>query len=229
MKLNTEGILVADDDDRMRALVKAYLETEGYHVSEAATGKEALDMAKQNRFSLIILDVMMPDLDGWTVCRSIRQTSYMPIIFLTARGEEFEKVLGFELGADDYLVKPFSPRELVARVNALLRRSKLLARVKVVLEYPGLSIQHESRQVKVKGSSISLTPKEYDLLYFLAKNPEKVFTREQLAENVWGYSFFGDLRTVDTHIKQLRDKLGETIAGYVKTVWGVGYKFEVQA
>jgi two-component system, OmpR family, response regulator ResD len=222
-----DKILIADDDEKMRALIKLYLGTEGYSWGEAQSGQMALDCIKQEDYHLVILDIMMPDLDGWTVCRSIRQVSHVPIIFLTARGEEFERVLGFEMGADDYLVKPFSPRELIARINALLRRTRYLVQSQGVLTFPGLTIFHDSRQVKVEESYISLTPKEYDLLYFLAKHDGKVLSREQLTENIWGYNFFGDLRTVDTHIKQLRDKLGKNLAGYVKTIWGVGYKFEV--
>lgn len=184
-------------------------------------------MIEKAEYNLIILDLMLPVVDGWTVCKEIRKKYDIPIIMLTARGEEFDKVLGFELGADDYVVKPFSPRELVARVKALLRRFGP-REPRQVLEFEGLVIDPESRKVVVDGKEVALTPKEFDLLYFLAKNKEKVFTREKLLEEVWGYDFFGSLRTVDTHIKQLREKLGRSKASsYIVTVWGVGYKFEV--
>ncbi|MCG0276334.1 MAG: response regulator transcription factor [Thermosediminibacteraceae bacterium] len=208
-------------------LVRLYLEKEGFKVDEAHDGQQALDMIAKGEYNLVILDLMLPVIDGWTVCREIRKKSDIPIIMLTARGEEFDKVLGFELGADDYVVKPFSPRELVARVKALLRRFGHKESGQA-LEFEGLVIEPESRSVKVDGKEVALTPKEFDLLYFLAKNKEKVFTREKLLEEVWGYDFFGSLRTVDTHIKQLREKLGRSkAASYITTVWGVGYKFEV--
>ena len=171
---------------------------------------------------------MLPVVDGWTVCKEIRKNSDVPIIMLTARGEEFDKVLGFELGADDYVVKPFSPRELTARTKALLRRFGQKKDESEVLEFPGLLIDPASRTVKVEDNDVYLTPKEFDLLYYLARNQGRVFTREKLLEEVWGYDFFGSLRTVDTHIKQLREKLGRSkAASFINTVWGVGYKFEV--
>lgn len=221
-------ILVVDDEKRIVELVKLYLEKEGFTVHEAYNGEKALELVSKNEYNLIILDLMLPVIDGWTVCREIRKEHDIPIIMLTARGEEFERVLGFELGADDYVVKPFSPRELTARVKALLRRTESREDVDEVLKFPELEIDPKSRTVKVQGEEIALTPKEFDLLYYLAKNEDRVFTRENLLEDVWGYDFFGNLRTVDTHIKQLREKLGRSkVASYITTVWGVGYKFEV--
>ncbi|AYO30046.1 DNA-binding response regulator [Biomaibacter acetigenes] len=221
-------VLMVDDEKRMVELVKLYLEKEGYVVDEAYDGQQALDMINKTKYNLIILDLMLPVVDGWTVCKEIRKKYDIPVIMLTARGEEFDKVLGFELGADDYVVKPFSPRELTARVKALLRRLGPREEQEETLEFPDLIIEPESRMVKVNGKDVDLTPKEFDLLYYLARNRDKVFTREKLLEEVWGYDFFGSLRTVDTHIKQLREKLGRSkAASYINTVWGVGYKFEV--
>jgi len=226
--------MVVEDEARMRDLIKMYMQKEGYQVVETGNGKEALTKLEKQKFDLIILDIMMPEMDGLTVCKEIRKKSDVPIIMVTAKGEEFDKVLGFELGADDYVVKPFGMRELVARVRALLRRAGEAAKrsdtmdTKEVIEYPGLKINLVSRQVLVNKQELVLTPKEYDLLVYFSKNPGKVFTREQLLEFVWGYDFFGDLRTVDTHVKKIREKLrncGET--HYINTVWGVGYKFEV--
>ncbi|MBO8168039.1 MAG: response regulator transcription factor [Thermoanaerobacteraceae bacterium] len=224
-------VLFADDEQKMRNLVKMYLEKEGFEVEEAADGETAISMARENDYDLIILDIMMPEQDGLSVCRSIRQFSHVPIIMLTARGEEIDRVLGFELGADDYVVKPFSPRELVARVRALLRRTREFGSKQTqeenVLRFKGLSIDVAARKVLYEGEEIALTPKEYDLLLFLAKNQGKVFTREAILERVWGYDYFGDLRTVDTHIKKLREKLSKGPDKFIHTVWGVGYKFEV--
>ncbi len=223
-------ILVVDDEKRIVDLVRLYLEREGFAVDEAFDGETALKMISERSYDLIILDLMLPVVDGWTVCKELRKNHDTPVIMLTARGEEFDKVLGFELGADDYVVKPFSPRELTARVKALLRRTA--ARdddENEVLEFPELFIDPSARVVKVNDKEISLTPKEFDLLYFLAKNKDKVFNREKLLEEVWGYDFFGSLRTVDTHVKQLREKLGRSkAASYINTIWGVGYKFEVE-
>ncbi|WP_418790036.1 response regulator transcription factor [Phosphitispora sp. TUW77] len=225
-------ILVADDESKMRDLVKMYLGREGFTVIEAGDGEQALQLLGQTKIDLVILDVMMPKIDGLTACREIRRDYDIPVIMLTARGEEIDRVLGFELGADDYVVKPFSPRELVARVKALLRRvsAKQSGESGNILKYPGLIINHDAREVDVQGNNISLTPKEFELLAFMAKNSGRVFTREQLLEHVWGYDFYGDLRTVDTHVKKLREKLSRfgDAAAYLITVWGVGYKFEVK-
>ncbi|GLI50414.1 MULTISPECIES: response regulator transcription factor [Tepidanaerobacter] len=223
-------ILVVDDEKRIVDLVKIYLEREGFSVDEAFDGQQALDKISSSSYDLIILDLMLPIVDGWTVCKDIRQKYDTPIIMLTARGEEFDKVLGFELGADDYVVKPFSPRELTARVKALLRRivSKEDEESEI-LAFPELMIDPISRVVKVNNKEVALTPKEFDLLYFLAKNKGKVFSREKLLKEVWGYDFYGSLRTIDTHIKQLREKLGRSkAASYISTIWGIGYKFEVE-
>jgi len=228
------SILIVEDEERIRKLIRMFLEREGYRVEEAENGLEALDKLVQGTYNLIILDLMMPEMDGWTACRKIREKYDVPIIMLTARGEEWDRVLGFEMGADDYVVKPFSTRELVMRVKALLRRvasSQAAPGVKeAVLSFPDLIIKPESRKVTAGNQEINLTPLEYDLLLFLAKHPSRVFTREQLLEHVWGYDYFGELRTVDTHVKRLREKLAKAspaVADYVATVWGVGYKFEV--
>jgi two-component system response regulator ResD len=176
---------------------------------------------------IVILDIMLPEIDGWTVCREIRRTSNVPIILLTARGEEFDKLFGFELGADDYLVKPFSPKELMARVKALLRRAEIKSNEAAsYYRFGNIVIDRLSREVTVNGRTVNLTNKEYELLYFLAANPKIVFTREQLLLKVWGYEQYGDPRTVDTHIKKLREKLGD-YSSCISTMWGVGYKFEV--
>jgi len=225
------SILMADDEPKMRELVRLYLEKEGFKVSEAGNGQEALDLLQKGSFDLVILDIMMPKLDGLTVCKEIRKNYDLPVIMLTAKGEEIDRVLGFELGADDYVVKPFSPRELVARVKALLRRAgaKQTVSNNTLMTFPGLVINYDAHEVEVEGNKVGLTPKEFELLTFLAKNAGRVFTREQLLEHVWGYDFFGDLRTVDTHVKKLREKIsrfGEA-AAYISTVWGIGYKFEV--
>ena len=225
------NILVVDDEPKMRDLVKMYLMKEGFSVTEAGDGGQALDLIKKSQIDLVILDIMMPEVDGLTVCKEIRRDYDIPVIMLTAKGEEIDRVLGFELGADDYVVKPFSPRELVARVKALLRRvgAKQSTVQNNILGFPGLMINQDAREVEVEGNKLSLTPKEFELLAFLAKNAGRVFTREQLLEHVWGYDFYGDLRTVDTHVKKLREKLSRygRAADYVVTVWGVGYKFEV--
>jgi DNA-binding response OmpR family regulator len=223
-----ERILIVDDEDRIREMLREYLSPEGYIIDEASDGGEALEMFKKYRYSLIILDIMMPKLDGWTVCREIRRTSQVPVIMLSARGEEYDKLFGFDLGVDDYLVKPFSPKELLARMKAIIRRSlrgDQAINQKNNVQYEGLSIDFDSRNVLVDGKQISLTPKEYELLSFFAKNPNKVFSRDQLLNEVWGYDFFGDHRTVDTHIKMLRESLGK-YRKFIITVWGTGYKFE---
>ncbi|MBE3572565.1 MAG: response regulator transcription factor [Moorella humiferrea] len=221
-------ILVADDEGGLRQLVRLYLEKEGMEVDEAATGRQVLARLEGAKYDLLILDLMMPDGDGWSVCREVRRKSELPIIMLTARGEEPDRLLGFDLGADDYVVKPFSPRELVARVKALLRRTGAGQPEDGELRFPGLSINIPGREVKVEGRPVTnLTPKEFDLLLFLARHPGQVMSRERILEKVWGYDFYGDLRTVDTHIKNLREKLGRE-RGFITTVWGVGYKFEVQ-
>ncbi|HVJ50013.1 response regulator transcription factor [Desulfitobacterium sp.] len=223
-----EPILVIDDEERIRHLVRMYLENEGYMVEEAENGRDALEKFRKGSYALLIIDLMMPEVDGWHVCREVRQVSNIPIIMLTARGEEFDRVLGFEFGADDYLVKPFSTKELVARVKALLRRTKgNLMGNSSALVFGKLQIEKEKHRVMIGEEMITLTPREFELLYFLAKNPGRVFSREQLMETVWGYDFYGDARTVDTHVKKLREKLADPdVKSMLATVWGVGYKFD---
>ncbi len=233
---NPEKILVVDDEERIRNLLRLYLEREGYEIDEADEGETALNKALEENYQLIILDLMLPKMDGIEVCRKLREKKSTPVIMLTARGEESSRIQGFEVGADDYVPKPFSPRELIYRVKAVLRRSATnqyldADRTKNVLIYPHLTIDHDAHKVTVDGQEVYLTPKEYDLLYYLALSPDKVFTREQLLKDVWNYEFFGDLRTVDTHIKRLREKLSSAskeAAEMIKTVWGVGYKLEVK-
>ena len=229
-------ILVVDDEERIRRLLKMYLERENYIIDEADNGDDALKKALENDYDVILLDLMLPGRDGIEVCKGIREKKATPIIMLTAKGEESNRVQGFEVGTDDYIVKPFSPREVVLRVKALLRRAANTAYVladttaKDVLVFPHLTIDNDAHRVTVDGQEVNLTPKEYELLLFLARSPDKVFDREQLLKEVWHYEFFGDLRTVDTHIKRLREKLNKvspTAAKMIVTVWGVGYKFEV--
>ncbi len=217
-------ILVADDEEKMRRVIRIYLQKEGYRVEEARDGKEALEKIKASPFSLILLDVMMPAIDGWTVCREVRKNSSLPVIMLTARGEEYDKLFGFELGVDDYITKPFSPKEMVARIKAVLRRSKEDKRNENTVKIDVLEIRPMSKQAFLENKELTLTPKEFELLSFFARNQEHVYSREQLLNKVWGYDFIGDLRTVDTHVKQLREKLGK-YKKYICTVWGTGYKF----
>ena len=229
-------ILVVDDEERIRRLLRMYLERENYEIDEAEDGDAALELGLNNEYDLILLDIMMPGIDGIEVCKQIREKKATPIIMLTAKGEETNRVQGFEVGTDDYIVKPFSPREVVLRVKALLRRAsqtsylKTDTKAKNVIVFPHLSIDHDAHRVTASGTDVSLTPKEYELLYFLAKTPDKVYDREKLLKEVWQYEFFGDLRTVDTHVKRLREKLSKVspeAAKMIVTVWGVGYKFEV--
>lgn len=233
----TVKLLVVDDEDRIRRLLNMYLSREGYEIDEAVDGQEALDKALENEYDCILLDLMLPEMDGLEVLEILREKKKMtPVILLTAKGEESDRVTGFETGADDYIVKPFSPREVVLRVKALLRRSAAFPNAqtnsssKDLVVFPQLTIDHDAHRVTAEGQEVNLTPKEYELLYFLAKSPDKVFDREQLLKEVWHYDFFGDLRTVDTHVKRLREKLNrvsENAAKMIVTVWGVGYKFEV--
>jgi DNA-binding response OmpR family regulator len=226
---NSIKILVVDDDYNICELIRLYLEKEGYEVIVAYNGSKALEIFKSEAPSLVILDIMLPGMDGWQVCREIRRISNIPIIMLTAKGETFDKVLGLELGADDYMVKPFETKELVARIKAVLRRYEHKpAEVKEVV-FPNLVVNLSTYQLKVNGKEMEIPPKELELLYFLASHPNKVFTREQLLQEVWGFDYFGDSRTVDVHIKRLREKLdSEEQVWQLKTVWGVGYKFEVK-
>lgn len=218
-------VLVADDEERMRKLVCDFLKKEGFQTLEAADGREALSLFEQDpAICLVILDVMMPGYDGWAVCREIRKNSMIPIIMLTARGEETDELFGFELGADEYVSKPFSPQVLMARVQALLRRTG--AGNRLIQSYPGLEIDIDARHVRVDEELITLSPKEFELLTYLAKNEGRALSRDQILNAVWDYNFYGDPRTVDTHIKKLRLKLGSR-GEYIQTVRGVGYRFEV--
>lgn len=220
-------ILVVEDEDRMRKLISDYLKMEDFKVIEATNGSDALLQFSSNKVDLIILDVMMPSLDGFAVCKTIRQNSDVPIIFLTAKGEEDDKLTGFELGADEYVTKPFSPKVLVARSKALLKRVEgSIGKPDNVFDIQGLKVNLLSRQVYVDSSEISLSPTEYDLLAYLIKNKGIVLSRNALLDNVWGYSYDGDLRTVDTHIKRLREKLMNK-SKFICTVRGSGYRFEV--
>lgn len=221
-------ILVVDDEKNICELLRLYLEKDGFEVLIAHTGADAIDMTRKLSPSLVLLDIMMPETDGWEACRAIREFSMVPIIMLTAKGDVFDKVMGLELGADDYMVKPFDTKEVVARIKAVLRRTEGDGDNKEV-SYDKLSVNLERYELKVDGVKVDTPPKELELLYHLAKNPNRVFTRDQLLDEVWGFEYFGDSRTVDVHIKRLREKLeGVSDQWELKTVWGVGYKFEVK-
>jgi DNA-binding response OmpR family regulator len=223
-------ILVVDDDKNICELLRLYIEKENFEVALAHTGKRALELFDSFNPDLILLDIMLPELDGWQVCREIRKTSQCPIIMLTAKGEVFDKVLGLELGADDYVVKPFETKEVIARIKAVLRRlGKSEENAVKKVEYDKLSINLTNYELKVNGVQIDTPPKEMELIYHLASNPNRVFTRDQLLDEVWGFDYYGDSRTVDVHVKRLREKLeGVSDQWTLKTVWGVGYKFEVK-
>lgn len=221
------NILIVDDESRMRKLIKDFLVAKGYNILEAEDGEKALEIFEQNcsKISLILLDVMMPKLDGWSVLRQIRQESKVPIVMLTARGEEQDELFGFELGVDEYISKPFSPKILVARVEAILKRSE--PEEKVLKEYGGIEIDKEGRTVKVEGKLIELSLREYELLTYLVENENIALSRDKILNNVWNYDYYGDSRTIDSHIKKIRHKLGKK-GKYIKTMRGVGYKFEVK-
>lgn len=224
--MTAKKVLIVDDEMLIRKLVKDFLKKEGYATLEAEDGKQALDMIFENEdISLVILDVMLPGYDGWTVCREVRKTSKVPIIMLTARSEEFDELYGFELGVDEYVTKPFNPNILVARVNAVLRRTQ--GDGKEIKNFNGLVINEEARTVIVEGIQVDLSPKEYEMLLYLVDNMGKALSREQILNQVWGYDYYGGLRTVDTHINRLRIKLEEK-EEYIQTVRGYGYKFEVK-
>ena len=219
-------ILVVDDESRMRKLVRDFLERAGFQVLEAGDGMEALDLFYEDQgISLIILDVMMPKMDGWEVCREIRKESKVPIIMLTARGEERDELNGFERGVDEYISKPFSPKILVARVNALLRRTSGLSMDQTIAA-GGIEIDKAAHIVKIDGNMIDLSFKEFELLTYFIENQGIALSREKILNNVWNYDYFGDARTIDTHVKKLRNKLGDK-GEYIRTIWGMGYKFEV--
>ena len=226
-------ILVVDDDLNICELLKLYLENDGYVVFTANDGQEAVDMFQNKTPDLVLLDIMLPKKDGWQVCREIRKTSSAPIIMLTAKGETFDKVLGLELGADDYVVKPFDAKEVMARVKAVLRRTtgenENAESEKKTVIYDNLEINIQNYEMKVKGVPVDTPPKELELIYHFASNPNRVYTRDQLLDEVWGFDYYGDSRTVDVHVKRLREKLeGVSDKWCLKTVWGVGYKFETQ-
>ena len=225
-------LLIVDDEVNIRAVVREYAEFEDYEVDEASNGMEAVEKCRQNDYDLIIMDVMMPKLDGYSASKEIRKHKDIPIIMLSARGEEYDKLFGFEIGVDDYVVKPFSPKELMARVKAVLLRSKAAAAPAAEseerLKFGGLEIDLAGREVYVDGAKASMTPKEYDLLFYLVRNKGRALSREQLLEAVWGYDFFGDDRTVDTHIKMLRGSLGN-YRTYIVTLRSIGYKFDAEA
>lgn len=233
MEHTHQTILVVDDEWRMRNLIKQYLKKEKWEILEAETGEEALRLIQDKKVDLVLLDIMMPKMDGWQVCSNIRERSHMPILFLTARNETRDKVQGLRLGADDYLTKPFEMEELVARIHALLRRAVISEEIEPahVFSNGELLIYPESREVKINDQAVSLTPKEFDLLLLLAQHPKKAFTRDNLLEQVWGHDFFGDIRTVDQHVKNIREKLKKSGCSFnpVKTLWGVGYQFQQKA
>ena len=220
-------ILVVDDESRMRKLVQDFLAREGYEVVEAADGEEALDIFYSDKeISLIVLDVMMPKINGWEVCREIRKISKLPIIMLTAKGDESDELNGFEIGADEYISKPFSPKILVARVTALLRRANKIGETADIREAGGIVMDKTAHTVAIDGQNIDLSVKEFELLDYFMNNRGIALSRERILDSVWSYDYFGDARTIDTHVKKLRSKMG-TKGDYIKTVWGVGYKFEI--
>ncbi|MBP0982326.1 MAG: response regulator transcription factor [Oscillospiraceae bacterium] len=222
-------ILVVDDEENIREVIKEYAEFEGHEVSEACDGMQAIEMVKNNDYDIIIMDVMMPRLDGYSACKEIRKIKQIPVLMLSARGEEYDKLFGFEIGIDDYVVKPFSPKEVMARVNAIVKRNSSsqapAAPAPETVKFGGLEINFTSRDVYIDGVKANLTPKEYDLLFYLVRNKNIALTRNKLLEEVWGYDFFGDDRTIDTHIKMLRNNLGP-YRNYIVTLRGMGYKFE---
>ena len=225
--MNDITVLVVDDESRMRKLIRDFLAQKGYSILEAQDGEEALKVFEENKnkIGIILLDVMMPKLDGWSVLRQIRQTSNVPIIMLTARGEEQDELFGFELGVDEYISKPFSPKILVARVEAIIKRSKAIE--KHVKDYGGIEIDADGRTVKVDGKQIELSLREYELLKYLLDNENIALSRDKILNNVWNYDYYGDSRTIDSHIKKIRHKLGKK-GKYIKTMRGIGYKFEIK-
>lgn len=219
-------ILVVDDEERIRDIIKQYLKFEGYEYNEAGNGQQAVELFAKEKFDLVLMDVMMPFMDGITALRMIREKAATPVILLTAKGEEYDKVFGFDLGADDYVVKPFSPKELMARIRAVLKRTNAESAGRdKIYTYRGLSINPVSYEASIDGEKLNLTPKEFELLNYFTQNRGVVLTREALLNEIWGYDFYGDSRTVDTHIKMLRSSLGE-YRDLIKTVWGVGYRYD---
>ena len=228
--MSEKKVLVVDDDINICELLRLYLEKEGFAVTVANDGNSAVEIVKNNEFDIILLDIMLPGLDGWQVCREIRKDSLVPIIMITAKGETFDKILGLELGADDYVPKPFDAKEVVARVKAVLRRyGEKEEDQKKLVTFDKLSINLTNYELVVDGKVIDTPPKEMELIFHLASNPNRVYTRDQLLDEVWGFEYYGDSRTVDVHVKRLREKLeGVSTQWSLKTVWGVGYKFEVR-
>ena len=221
-------LLIVDDEPKIREVIREYAEFNGYEVEEAADGMSAVGLCKLNHYDLVVLDIMMPKLDGFSACKEIKKIQDVPIIMLSARGEEYDKLFGFELGIDDYIVKPFSPKELMARINVVIQRRSAASHAKVdVLRFNGLEINKAARTVSVDGKRIELTPKEYELLFYLIENRNIALSRDKLLSDIWGYDFFGDDRTIDTHIKNLRNNLGP-YRDYIVTLRGVGYKFEFE-
>lgn len=220
-------ILVVDDEENIREVIREYAEFEGHEVDEAGDGMKAIEMAKEKDYDIIIMDVMLPRLDGYSACKEIRKLKQTPMLMLSARGEEYDKLHGFDVGIDDYVVKPFSPKEVMARVNAIVKRNSApgASAAAEVEKFEGLEINFTSRDVFIDGEKANLTPKEYDLLFYLVRNKNIALTRNKLLEEVWGYDFFGDDRTIDTHIKMLRNNLGE-YRKFIVTLRGLGYKFE---
>lgn len=229
--MSKEKILVVDDDVNICELLRLYIERDDYQVVIANDGEQAVELFNREQHDLVLLDIMLPKMDGWQVCKEIRKTSNRPIIMLTAKGELFDKILGLELGADDYIIKPFEAKEVIARIHAVLRRTSTSEEKEKVKEinWDKLSINLTNYELRVDGKYIDTPPKEMELLYYLASNPNKVFTRDQLLDKVWGFDYYGDSRTVDVHIKRLREKInGVSDQWSLKTVWGVGYKFDAK-
>lgn len=220
---NDISILIAEDETDIREIVKEYVAIEGYDVYEASDGAQAIEIVKNQKIDLIILDITMPNVDGWVACKEIRKMTDAPIIMLSARSQEYDKLFGFELGADDYVTKPFSPKELMARVKANLKRTKVVE--SKIIKYKELEINTDAKTASLRGEKLNLTPKEYELLEFFCKNPGIAFSRERLLDAVWGYDYFGEDRTVDTHVKALRNSLKD-YRKCIVTVWGIGYRFE---
>ncbi|MEG1469624.1 MAG: response regulator transcription factor [Anaerovoracaceae bacterium] len=222
-------LLVVDDEPKIREVIKEYAEFSGYEVTEAADGMSAVGLCKLNDYDLIVMDIMMPKLDGFTACKEIKKIKDVPVIMLSARSEEYDKLFGFELGIDDYVVKPFSPKELMARINVILsRKNSATQSTSNLLKFDGLEINIAARTVSVDGERVELTPKEYELLFYLIENKNLALSRDKLLSDIWGYDFFGDDRTIDTHIKNLRNNLGP-YRDFIVTLRGVGYKFEFEA
>ncbi|MBO5454592.1 MAG: response regulator transcription factor [Clostridia bacterium] len=220
------NILIVDDEAGIRDIIKEYLEFENFSFDEAGDGLEAIEKIRNSDFDAVILDIMMPKVDGFTALREIRKFSQVPVIMLSARGEEYDKLFGFELGVDDYVTKPFSPKELIARIKSIIKRANPAPSTDGILIAGGIEIDENGRKVLIDGKTASLTPKEFDILVFMIKNKNVVLSREKILEKLWGYEFFGDDRTVDTHIKMLRNSIGP-YRDFIQTVWGIGYKFEV--